>query len=50
MNAGRIVADGTVDEVRAGATLEDAFVRLVGAAELGGQELGWLGRAPSSSA
>jgi ABC-2 type transport system ATP-binding protein len=43
MNAGRIVADGTLDEVRGGGALEDAFVRLVGATDLGGQELGWLG-------
>jgi ABC-2 type transport system ATP-binding protein len=47
MHAGRIVAEGPVDEVRGGGTLEDAFVRLVGAADVGTQELGWLG---SSSA
>jgi ABC-2 type transport system ATP-binding protein len=43
VNLGRVVAEGTVDEVRGGGTLEDAFVRLVGATDLGGKELGWLG-------
>jgi len=40
---GRVVACGTLDEVRAGGTLEDAFVRLVGAGELAAGGLGWLG-------
>lgn len=30
INAGRVVAAGTVDQVRAGGTLDEAFVRLVG--------------------
>ena len=47
MSAGRLVADGTLDEVRGGGTLEDAFVRLVGGTELGQQELGWLGSSSS---
>src|SRR5205823_13017860 len=32
--AGRVVADGTVDEVRGDSTLEDAFVHLVGGTDL----------------
>jgi ABC-2 type transport system ATP-binding protein len=40
---GRVVATGTLDEVRAGGTLEDAFVRLVGGGELAAGGLGWLG-------
>src|SRR5204862_6970342 len=47
VNAGRVVAEGTVDDVRGGGTLEDAFVRLVGGTDVGAKELGWLG---SSSA
>ncbi|KXO89722.1 ABC transporter ATP-binding protein [Tsukamurella pulmonis] len=41
INAGRVAAAGTVDQVRAGGTLDDAFVRLVGGpAHTGG--LSWL--------
>ncbi|GAA1101763.1 ABC transporter ATP-binding protein [Tsukamurella strandjordii] len=41
INAGRVVAAGTVDQVRAGGTLDEAFVRLVGgAAHTGG--LSWM--------
>ena len=47
VNAGRIVTEGTLDEVRGEGSLEDAFVRSVGAVDLGARELGWLG---SSSA
>jgi ABC-2 type transport system ATP-binding protein len=47
VNAGRIVAAGTIDELRAGRSLEDAFVHLVGAAETPIGQLGWLG--PSSA-
>jgi ABC-2 type transport system ATP-binding protein len=39
---GRVVAGGTVDEVRAGGTLEDAFVELVGASTRGAEGLAWL--------
>lgn len=39
---GRVLADGTLDEVRAGATLEERFVGLVGERELGEEELTWL--------
>jgi ABC-2 type transport system ATP-binding protein len=44
---GQVVASGTLDEVRRGRSLEDAFVHLVGADDLGRGGLGWLG---SSSA
>jgi len=40
---GRVVADGTLDEVRAGGTLEDRFVELVGERDLDEEELSWLG-------
>ena len=43
VNAGRVVAEGTVDDVRGGGTLEDAFVQLVGGTDVGAKELGWLG-------
>ena len=43
MNLGRIVADGPLDEIRRGRSLEDAFVDLVGAGETAGEQLGWLG-------
>jgi ABC-2 type transport system ATP-binding protein len=49
MHAGRIVAEGPVDDVRAGGTLEDAFVRLVGAGDAQTRELGWLGSSSASS-
>lgn len=35
INAGRVVAAGTTDEVRAGSTLEERFVELVGGAQQG---------------
>ena len=35
ITAGRVVAAGTVDEVRAGSTLEDRFVELVGGRRVG---------------
>jgi ABC-2 type transport system ATP-binding protein len=47
MHEGRLIAEGPTDRVRAGRTLEDAFVQLVGAGEVDTEELGWLG---SSSA
>ncbi|WP_110588307.1 ABC transporter ATP-binding protein [Microbacterium suaedae] len=40
--AGRILADGTLDEVRAGASLQDRFLDLVGRYELGEETLAWL--------
>lgn len=41
---GALLADGTLDEVRAGGTLEERFVELVGATELAEEELSWIGR------
>jgi len=40
---GRVVADGTLDEVRAGVSLEDRFVGLVGGTEVDEEELSWIG-------
>ena len=42
MAKGRVVADGPLDEVRGGRTLEEAFVELVGADVGGGDGLSWL--------
>ncbi|MFI7004297.1 ABC transporter ATP-binding protein [Nocardia sp. NPDC050175] len=42
ITAGRVVAAGTVDEVRGGTTLEEAFVRLVGGRVGGEDGLSWL--------
>jgi ABC-2 type transport system ATP-binding protein len=39
---GRLVASGTVAEVRGGGSLDDAFVRLVGAQARGAEGLSWL--------
>jgi ABC-2 type transport system ATP-binding protein len=39
---GRLVASGTVDEVRGDGNLDDAFVRLVGARTSGTEGLSWL--------
>ena len=41
--AGKVVADGTLDEVRSGVTLEDRFVELVGAPDIDEEELSWIG-------
>ncbi len=46
MHAGRVVADGPIDEVRRGASLEDAFVELVGARDVDQGALGWYGSSP----
>lgn len=40
---GRVLADGTLAEVRGESTLEDVFVRLVGERTIGEEELAWLG-------
>ncbi|WP_435870574.1 ABC transporter ATP-binding protein [Micromonospora musae] len=40
---GRVLVDGTLDEVRAGARLEDVFVELVGERAAAEGELAWLG-------
>jgi ABC-2 type transport system ATP-binding protein len=45
--AGRIVATGTMDEVRAGKTLQQAFIDLVGARGRGEEGLSWLGSSSS---
>lgn len=42
LDRGRVLAAGTVDEVRAGDTLEDRFVSLVGGRTAAGEELAWL--------
>jgi ABC-2 type transport system ATP-binding protein len=50
MATGRLLASGPIDDVRAGRRLEDAFIHLVGAAPLQGDDLEWLagpGGAPS---
>lgn len=46
--AGRVLAAGTVDEVRAGSTLEDRFVQLVGGRSAG-EGLEWLRTSSASS-
>ncbi len=43
MHLGRLITEGPTDQVRAGRSLEDAFVELVGASHAGAEELGWLG-------
>ena len=45
--AGRIVVTGTMEEVRAGKTLQQAFIDLVGARGTGGEGLSWLGSSSS---
>jgi ABC-2 type transport system ATP-binding protein len=45
--AGRIVATGTMDEVRGGKTLQQAFISKVGARGTGGEGLTWLGSSSS---
>src|ERR1700678_1493152 len=45
--AGRIVVTGTVVEVRAGKTLQQAFIGLVGTRGAGGEGLSWLGSSSS---
>lgn len=42
LDRGRVLAAGTVDDVRAGVTLEDRFVELVGGATAAGERLAWL--------
>jgi ABC-2 type transport system ATP-binding protein len=43
MHLGRLIAEGPTERVRAGRSLEDAFVELVGAERSAPEELGWLG-------
>jgi ABC-2 type transport system ATP-binding protein len=47
MHQGRLIAEGPLDRVRGGRTLEDAFVELVGAGAADTKELGWLGTSPA---
>ena len=42
ITGGRVVAVGTVDEVRAGGSLDDAFVRLVGTRKQNPDGLSWM--------
>ena len=42
VSGGKVVAAGTVSEVRAGGSLEDAFVSLIGASTRGEEGLKWL--------
>jgi ABC-2 type transport system ATP-binding protein len=46
MAAGRIVATGTLDEVRGGRDLAEVFVDLVGGQRDSGEGLAWLGSSP----
>jgi ABC-2 type transport system ATP-binding protein len=43
LHLGRLIAEGPIDRVRAGRSLEDAFVELVGAGDAAPEELRWLG-------
>jgi ABC-2 type transport system ATP-binding protein len=43
VHLGRLIAEGPIEELRAGRRLEDVFVDLVGAHEDQGAALGWLG-------
>ena len=47
IDKGRIVATGTTDEVRAGRTLHQAFISLVGSRANDGEGLSWLGSSSS---
>ncbi len=43
LDGGRVVANGTLAQVRAGSSLEEAFLRLVGGGRESGEGLSWLG-------
>jgi ABC-2 type transport system ATP-binding protein len=47
IDKGRIVATGTIEEVRGGKTLQRAFIDLVGSRATGGEGLSWLGSSSS---
>lgn len=49
MAAGRLLAAGPTDEVRGDGRLEDAFIRLVGAAPVRDDRLGWLDAAADAA-
>ncbi len=42
IHRGRLVVEGTLDEVRASGTLEESFIRAVGVERAGSPELSWL--------
>ncbi len=44
IHRGRLIVQGTLDEVRATGTLEDTFIRAVGEERAAPQALSWLGR------
>jgi ABC-2 type transport system ATP-binding protein len=43
MNEARIIATGTIDEVRGGKSLQQAFIDLVGSGTTDKEALRWLG-------
>ena len=43
IHRGQLVAQGTLDEVRASGSLEETFIRMVGEERPPGQGLSWLG-------
>ena len=43
MNEGRLIAEGAIDDLRAGRRLEDVFIELVGARTTDSGALAWLG-------
>jgi ABC-2 type transport system ATP-binding protein len=43
IHRGRLAAQGTLADVKGGATLEEVFIRLVGEDRIGAQGLSWLG-------
>jgi len=47
IDKGRIVATGTIDQIRGGKTLQQAFIALVGARAGGEEGLPWLGSSSS---
>jgi len=49
IHRGQLVAQGTLDEVRATGTLEETFIRMVGEARSGPQALSWLAAKGASS-
>lgn len=46
MNLGRLIAAGPIEDVTGGQRLDDVFVSLIGADELGEGSLAWLRRSP----
>jgi len=50
INRGRVVAQGTMEQVRGGRRLEEVFVKLVGGDTYSGASLSWLDQAPPAPA